>query len=221
MHTLHDPDDDEFDIMRYRIVRYSYADCVYSENAAYQYKIIKTLTGYTDIIGQSIGYSEDFYISETGNFHKSLPELILGNLLHFSELNFNIAEIYSGIFDGFCCKKTSFALEDEGVTISITSEKTQAGLSSIVVDCNYDCGVQFNRESRAPRRYVIPKDIQIDVGMIASSFCTHLALCSVHVDLKLFDHEKFTHTWQDVLPLNTHIEMRKLGLVHEVVNESC
>ena len=66
----------------------------YSIEAAYQYKIIQRLTQCRDLKSISESKISDFYIGMGDYFYKTIPELILGNLLFFNGIEFSFNESY-------------------------------------------------------------------------------------------------------------------------------
>jgi hypothetical protein len=156
----------------------------FSQAAAYQYKIVKRLMGCKDLqfIINEIDF--DFYIGMGNYFYKTIPELILGNLLFSNEIKFDFLEFYEGEV-GFTPTKTStFVLQDVGITLHINADASGKN-DQIFVEVNYQEENPFNPskmylyDCREFRTF----SLQNYMRNLASNFIEH----DVHINPKTVD----------------------------------
>lgn len=115
----------------------------FSQPAAYQYKIVQRLIGCRDLkfINNEIDF--DFYIGMGNYFYKTIPELILGNLLFSNEIKFAFLEFYEGEVGFAPVKTATFVLLDVGVNLHINADASGKN-DQIFVEVNYHEENPFN-----------------------------------------------------------------------------
>ena len=94
----------------------------FSYASAYQYKILRRLIGCHDLKSVNMIVNFDFYAGMGNYFFKTIPELVLGNLLFLSEIKFHFLEIYDGAIGFSSIKITTFFLPDIGIFVDIYAD---------------------------------------------------------------------------------------------------
>lgn len=156
----------------------------YSIEAAYQYKIIKKLTKCSDLKSIPESKIADFYIGMGNFFYKTIPELILGNLLFSNGIDFSFDESYEGMIKFAPNKTSTFTLPDVGVVIDL-----EADMSGFNDDINIDCRYQelnpFNPLNEYLNTFGISGTFTLEkfIDMLYSTLIEH----EVHIEEETLD----------------------------------
>jgi hypothetical protein len=189
----------------------------YSEEYAYEYKVIRYLTNYTDPLAYLAHFQKDFYVSIGGRFYKTISDLMIGNILESNNIKFNIGELYVGGYDSDFCLSSTFHLIDKGVVLSISPSPLFDLKLQLDVCCKFEKTNPFRSDRTYSNRHYFAMADLTEASFV-ELICNSLNSCYVNIDRSKFILDELQFVC-DARPLTIRGEMRKLKLIHEVPHE--